>query len=206
MSSPHSRARDDLILDQRFYFFANTWCSHYPQCKSGTGAVCYATSTSCKVELFAPRHRWEVRYKFLEPNKVFTQLQPHMQWSAPLNYNSAECERLWFPLLDQLHRFSVHGERRLGLLGTLLQCIATFNERHHSIQIVNRLLKTVKLWRRGGKKWEHLDIKYYTFFRLGGQMIWHHKSHDNYKDLAWIAGSNWIRWIFVLNMDLIYRN
>lgn len=51
------------------------------------------------------------------------------------------------PLLDKLHRFSIHGERRLCLLSALLQRVTTFNERHHSIQIENRLVKTVKLQR-----------------------------------------------------------
>lgn len=48
-------------------------------------------------------------------------------------------------LLDEFHGFCIHREGRLCLLGTFLQCIATFNERHHSIQVVNRLLKSVHL-------------------------------------------------------------
>lgn len=48
-------------------------------------------------------------------------------------------------LLDKLHCFSIHGKGRLGLLGALLEGITTFNERHHGVQVVNRLLKTVQL-------------------------------------------------------------
>lgn len=49
------------------------------------------------------------------------------------------------PLLDKFHCFSIHWKWRFGLLGALLQSVTTFNERHYSIQVVHRLLKTVQL-------------------------------------------------------------
>lgn len=55
------------------------------------------------------------------------------------------------PLLDEFHCFSVHREWRFGLLGALLQSIATFNERHDSIQVVHCLLKTVQLSQKNMK-------------------------------------------------------
>ena len=48
-------------------------------------------------------------------------------------------------LLDELHRLSVHGEGRLGLLGTLLQSVPTLDERHHGVQVVHGLLEPVQL-------------------------------------------------------------
>ncbi len=50
-------------------------------------------------------------------------------------------------LLDELHGFCVHGEGRFGLLGVFLQGVSTLDERHHSVQVVHRLLKPVHLWK-----------------------------------------------------------
>lgn len=70
------------------------------------------------------------------------------------------------PLLDKFHCFSVHRERRFGLLGALLQSVTTFNEGHYSIQVVHRLLKTVQLSERKRKRKSLRHFEYDYFLKL----------------------------------------
>lgn len=68
-------------------------------------------------------------------------------------------------LLDELHSLGIHGEGRLGFLGTPLQGIATLNKRHHSVQVVHCLLKPVHLCRGGGGGGGGI-LRYIYFFFL----------------------------------------